>query len=203
MKKRILALVCAMTMVVGMSMTVCAAGSSSSSATASSTASTAAIVESATGQTIAETTLDRFAGEAKVETTVAGAKIEQATAAQATALVSEATKTIGKGAFIASVVDIKVPAGTGAAQFKISGISNVWAGQSVTILHQKADGSIEAIKPDKVENNAVTFTLTSYSPIAVVVNTTSPKTRDIVVAMSIIAVLALAGAAVAGKKVRQ
>lgn len=204
MKKKFLALVCAMTMVVGMSMSVCAAGSSSASAVAST--ATAPTATSAVGQTIADTTLEAFDKEASVETTVAGATVEKATIEEAKTLTAAATKTIGSGAFIASIVDIKVPTGTGAAQFTLKGISNVWAGQKVTVLHLKADGTVEAITPDKVANNEVTFTLTSYSPVAIVVDTTgtaSPKTRDIVVAMSIIAMLALCGATVAGRKVRQ
>lgn len=203
MKKKILAFVCAMTMVVGMGVSAFAASpaagtvSTSSNATATTT-TTVEAPKSEAGQTIADTTLAAFAKEATVE----GATVTTVTTTDAAALVAEANKVADK-AFIASIVDITAPAGS---TVTVKGVSNVWAGQKVLVLHKKADGTIETIVPSKVADHEVTFTSSTFSPFAIVVDTTattSPKTRDIVVAMSIIAMMALAGAAVAGKKVRQ
>lgn len=84
-------------------------------------------------------------------------------------------------------------------------VKNVVAGQNIVVLHQKADGTWETITPDKVENGKVTVTFTSLSPVAFVVAdgsaVVSPKTGDVAVPfVALLAVVAVAGAAVAGKK---
>lgn len=84
-------------------------------------------------------------------------------------------------------------------------VKNVVAGQNIVVLHQKADGTWETITPDKVENGKVTVTFSSLSPVAFVVAdgkaVVSPKTGDAAVPfVAVIAIVAFAGAAVAGKK---
>jgi arabinogalactan endo-1,4-beta-galactosidase len=59
---------------------------------------------------------------------------------------------------------------------------NIFAGDSLLVLHQKPDGSWEYIVPDKVEDGSVTVTFTSLSPVAFVklsdTNLSAPKTAD-------------------------
>ena len=114
------------------------------------------------------------------------------------------TYSAGKNTFIATIVDLQVPAGTGTATFTI-GCPNVWNGQNVTILHQKSDGSFENIKPDSVEDNKVTFTMTSYSPVAIVIDLSnkSPKTGDIFALVAAMAAVSGIGAAVCGRKAKK
>lgn len=195
MKKRILALACAMTLVFGMSLTVCAAGSpGSGSAASSATQSDKVSVDNSTGQVLTSATIEEFAKTTTISSGVEGATITAVPASTAKAMIAEANKIAGANTFIASIVDLQVPAGTGTATFTLA-CPNVWKGQNVCILHLKSDGTYEVIKPSSVENNAVTFTMTSYSPIAIVIDTASPKTADAGLATGmLIAVLAMAGA---------
>ena len=90
--------------------------------------------------------------------------------------------------------------------FEVAGVK---AGENVLVLH-KAGDAWETITPDKVENNSVTATFTSLSPVAILVNNTStaatsatsPKT-GIDMSMAAVEVMAVAFvglAVVAGKK---
>lgn len=202
MKKRILALVAAATLVMGMTMSVSAAASS----TASSTAQQVVVLPSTStvattgSQNITANTVAEFAQTTTVTTSVAGAKIEAASAETAAAAADQAKAIYGDNAFIATVVELTVPAGTGAAEFTL-GCPNVWKGQTVTILHQKADGSWEQITPSKVGNNYVTFTLTSYSPVAIAIDASkAPKTGDPMTAIAVMGMLSLAGAGLLKKR---
>ncbi len=210
MKKRILALVCAATMVMGMSLTVCAQGSGTAGKTAQNAVaqqSTEIVsIENNTGQTLSAATIASFAETTGIAAGVQGATIEAVPTNTAKAMIAEANNQVGANTFIAAVVDLKVPAGTGTATFTLT-CPNVWAGQKVTILHLKSDGTYEMITPSNVANNSVTFTMTSYSPIAIVIDTAaSPKTGDDgLAAGAMIALMAMAAAmagAVAYRKVR-
>lgn len=150
-------------------------------------------------QKLSEAAVAEFATTTTVQTSVAGATIAPVAPAVATAAVSQAKAVAGNNAFIASIVDLNVPAGTGEATFTL-GCPNVWAGQKVLILHQKSDGTWETITPSSVANNAVTFTLSSYSPVAIVIDTTAPKTGDMVLVVAGLAFMCLAGAVVFGRK---
>lgn len=195
MKKRILALVAAATLVMGMTMSVAAAGSSSSASVVVTTPTA-----STGSQTFDNATVAEFAQTTTVTTTVAGAKVEAASMATTQAAVAEANKIYGDSTFVASVVELTVPAGTGAAEFTL-GCPNVWKGQTVTILHQLSNGTWEKITPSKVGNNFVTFTLTSYSPVAIVIDATAaPKTGDPMTAMAVMGLVSLAGAGLLKKK---
>lgn len=201
MKKKILALACAMTLVFGMSLTV-SAEESNSAGSAAEEAQEVVSVENKTGQTLTGAAIEEFAKTTTVISGVSGASIGAVSNDTAKAMISEANRVVGQNAFVAAVVDLQVPAGTGAATFTI-GCPNVWKGQKVTIIHQKSDGTFETIAPDKVDNNAVTFTMTSYSPIALVVDAAAPKTADAGMATAaMLSVMSLAGLAVFGKKAR-
>lgn len=204
MKKRILALVCAMTLVLGMSLTVCAAGSSNAGSAANNAANNETSnttqsddkisVDNSTGQVLTSATIEEFAKTTTISSGVEGAKLAAVPADTAKAMITEANKIAGTNTFVASIVDLQVPAGTGKATFTLA-CPNVWKGQKVSILHLKADGTYEVIAPNKVENNAVTFTMTSYSPIAIVIDTASPKTADTGLAAGmLIAIMAMIGA---------
>lgn len=216
MKRKILACVCAMTLVFGMSMSVSAAESATSSATASEVANNAApsapaevlvsASDNATGQVLTADTIQYFADTTTVSG-VAGASLSAVSTETAKAMIAQAKTIAGSNTFIASIVDLNVPAGTGAATFTL-GCPNVWKGQNVTILHLKGDGTFETIQPSAVEDNKVTFTMTSYSPVAIVINTgaagvKSPKTGDMIALAAAMAALSGFGAAVCGRKAKK
>ena len=205
MKKRILALVAAATLVMGMTMSVSAASSATAGSTSSSSAQvvvvpTNPIIATTGSQNFDAATINEFATTTTVTTTVAGAKIEAASTTTAAAAVAEANKIYGDSTFVASVVELTVPAGTGAAEFTL-GCPNVWKGQTVTILHQLSNGTWEKITPSVVGNNYVTFTLTSYSPVAIVIDAAAaPKTSDPFTAVAVMGMVSLAGASLLKKK---
>ncbi len=213
MKKRILALACALTLVFGMTLSVSAAdGDSNTSPNAASDAQEAqeddddtvsiqndatevVTIPNSTGQSFDGATIAEFARTTTISSGVTGAAINPVSNETAKAIIATANSVIGANAFIASVVDLSVPEGTGTATFTLA-CPNVWKGQNVSILHLKSDGTYEVIKPSSVENQSVTFTMTSYSPIAIVIDTAAPKTADSGLASGmLIAALALIGAA--------
>lgn len=196
MKKRVFALVCTLVLMFAMSINVFAATSATGQDVADSSSDASATIGS---QTITDSTLSGYASTTKVSSNV-NATIGKVSMDVAKAAISQAKAVVGPNATIATIVDISVPEGTGAATFTLS--CNVAAGQNVTILHQKKDGSWEVIKPSNVSNGSVTFTLSSYSPVAVVVNGTAPKTADMVLLVAGIAVVCLAGATVFGRKAK-
>ncbi|MCH5281283.1 MAG: hypothetical protein J1E61_07410 [Lachnospiraceae bacterium] len=211
MKKRVFALVCAMVLMFAMSINVFAAESPNSQDVVEENTNEAADPAPAPAapdatltigtQTLDAGTLASFASTTKV-TSASGvdATIAPVSADVARAAVAQAKAVVGNNATIATVVDLVVPEGTGKASFTLT--CNVAAGQNVTILHQKKDGSWEAIKPSNVSNGSVTFTLSSYSPVAVVVNGTAPKTYDIIMMVAGVALVCLAGVAVFGRKAK-
>lgn len=196
MKKKLLAFVCAVVLAGTMGMTASAAGSVTTGSVVLNTDSGLAT----STQQFTEATIENFAKTTTVTSTV-NATISAVSVDTAKAGIAQAKAVVGENVFVASVVDLSVPAGTGEATFTV-GCPNVWAGQNVTILHQKADGTWETIKPISVENNAVTFTLSSYSPIVIAINATAPKTGDMVMVIAGLAVICLAGVTVFGKKAK-
>ena len=204
MKKKFLALVSAMALTIAMSITVCAAPSStasdnsgSSSSAGSTSTSTVAQESLATStQQFSNATLVEFASTTTIESGVAGATITAVSEETAASAIAQAQSVAGSNAFVAAVFDLNA---SEAGTFTI-GCPNVWAGQKVIILHQLSNGTWETITPSSVENNKVTFTMTSYSPVAIVVDTTAGKTGDVAPIIAIMAVTCLAGAVVFGKK---
>lgn len=206
MKKKILAFACAMTLIFGMGMSVSAASSSTSSATAGEVAELVSAKDNATGQVLTTETIKSFAETTSVSG-VAGASLTAVSTETAKAMISQARTIAGSNTFIASIVDLNVPAGTGTATFTL-GCPNVWKGQNVTILHLKSNGTYETITPSSVEDNKVTFTMTSYSPVAIVINTgstgaKSPKTGEIITLAAAMAAVSGIGAAVCGRKAKR
>lgn len=192
MKKKIFALALALTLSFAMSITASAAGS----VTTNSAAEAAKLAT--TTQQFTDATIAEFATTTTIKSDV-NATVGAASTATAKAAIAQAKAVVGDNAFVASIVEVNVPAGTQKATITL-GCPNVWAGQSVSILHQKADGTWETIKPDSVANNSVTFTMTSFSPVAIVIDAAAPKTGDAGMMVSVMAILCLAAAVVCSKK---
>lgn len=220
MKKKILALVCAGVMVMGMSITAFAApspnsgstaGSTSGSTTGSGTGSSSATSQGVTNnsgsnsssgsfnvganQVINASTLSFFAED----TTVEGGTVTAVDTATAQEAINQATQLYGNGTYIASIVDINVPGASFPYKLTIK-CSNVWKGQTVTVLH-KVNGQWERLKPSTIADNSVTVTVNSFSPFAIVVDThPSPKTGDVALMVSGLAGLFATGAVFTRKK---
>lgn len=192
MKKKIFALALALTLSFAMSITASAAGS----VTTNSAAEAAKLAT--TTQQFTDATIAEFATTTTIKSDV-NATVSAVSTETAKATIAQAKTVVGDNAFVASIVEVNVPAGTQKATITL-GCPNVWAGQSVTILHQKADGTWESIKPDSVANNSVTFTMTSFSPVAIVIDAAAPKTGDAGMMVSVMAILCLAAAVVCSKK---
>lgn len=126
------------------------------------------------GQEITETILSEFVSNTTVNAQVSGATYSQVAAADAATLIS-AVNTLNGTIRIATMIDIHVPDGTGMATFTV-GVPGLVSGQSVTVLHLRGDGAVERLPVSSVNNGSVTFTMTSYSPVAVIVDESSSTT---------------------------
>lgn len=199
MKKRVFALVSVLVLTFGMTVSVFA------SETKSPTAENTTTVPAATSAdgSFTDELLSAYANSTTVSTTVAGASVGKVSTSVAASAAARAKAVAGSGAVIATIVDLQVPAGTGSASFTLN-CPNVQAGMKIIILHQLSDGTWETINPSAVENGKVSFTMTSYSPVAVVIQNsaqgTAPKTGDIVMAVAFIAAVCLIGTVVFSKK---
>lgn len=199
MKKRVFALVCVLVLTFGMTVSVFA--SETKSPTAENT-TTVPAATSADGN-FTDELLSAYQANTTVSTTVKGASIGKVSTSVAASAAARAKAVAGSGAVIATIVDLQVPAGTGSASFTLN-CPNVQAGMKIIILHQLSDGTWETINPSAVENGKVSFTMTSYSPVAVVIQNsasgTAPKTGDIVMAVAFLAAVCLIGTVVFSKK---
>lgn len=199
MKKRVFALVSVLVLTFGMTVSVFA------SETKSPTAENTTTVPAATSAdgSFTDELLSAYANSTTVSTTVAGASVGKVSTSVAASAAARAKAVAGSGAVIATIVDLQVPAGTGSASFTLN-CPNVQAGMKIIILHQLSDGTWETINPSAVENGKVSFTMTSYSPVAVVIQNsasgTAPKTGDIVMAVAFLAAVCLIGTVVFSKK---
>lgn len=198
MKKRIFALAGALIMMFAMSINVFASQSDNGQHTAGNSPDASLTIGT---QTITESSLTEYASQTTVATDVEGASISAVSIDVAKAAVAQTKAVVGDNATIASIVDLVVPQGTGAATFTLN-VGQIRANQNVVVLHMKSDGAWEEITPSKVADGSVTFTLSSYSPVAVVIKATAPKTGDIILLVGGIAVVCLAGAAFFGKKAK-
>lgn len=190
MKKKFLALASAAVLTLSMSMTAFAANSPSAEVIASTVS----------GQTISEETLEEFVQGTTITTEVEGTTITPVEKSVAVVLVAAANEQVGANATIATMVDINVPEGTGTATFTL-GVPGLVEGQSVTVFHVKSDGTLETLPISAVNNGSVTFTMSSYSPVAVVVNATAPKTGEVnTMAIWLIVIVGIAGACGFGRK---
>lgn len=217
MKKRIFALMSALVLTFGMSVSVFAAGSADAGTTV-----TAVPVDSE----ITQDTADALANATELCEAPDGTTFKAVTAATANVAKEEAKKAAGSNAAIATVVDLIVPAGTEKASFTLA-LPAIKGTDSVLILHQKSDGTWETINPDSVADGKVSFTMTSFSPVAVVIKAAAvstgtvavpaptagaaapaaatsaliaPKTGDVLMAVAFMAVICLAGTVVSFKK---
>ncbi|MBE5895921.1 MAG: hypothetical protein E7285_09705 [Lachnospiraceae bacterium] len=187
MMKKIIALGSAMVLSLAFSLTAFAAPSVDTETVATD------------GTVYSEETVQAYAATTTVTSATVQASVGAVSTETAAAADNLATAYVGSTAVVATIVDIVVPEGTGAATFTLT-CPAVAAGMDVTILHQKADGNWEAITPDAVDNGSVTFTMTSYSPVAIVVNAAAPQTGDVAVYVAAMSMICLAGLCVSTKK---
>lgn len=213
MKKRIFALACALILVFGMNVTAFAANSPSADVIADASQ----LMESSATSTRA-TTATRADGTAVGVNVDKVASVDIVIGAK-----TEAAAKVGTNAQVVSVVDVTVDGG-GEATITLTNPA-IKAGQTIKILHKKADGTWETITPSSVVDGAVTFTMTDYSPVAIVVEAdsaaastataasaapaatstaaaTAPKTGDMSMMVSAMAVICLAGVVIFGKKAK-
>ncbi len=218
MKKRILAMVLVLVLTLGMSMTVMAAPSPEAGDLVGGDGaevepepepepeapkyvpSTETVVTTGSGEAISEASLYADLAATTLTTDVAGATLSNVGPQAAVCMVDKANAVVGANANILTMVDIQVPDGTGTESFTLN-VPGLVAGQSVVILHLKSATDIEVITPTAVNNGSVTFTMSSYSPVAVVVNATAPKTADANLAwVAVLAISCLGGAVFFSKK---
>ncbi len=149
--------------------------------------------------------------------------VKPATNAQVAAAKEEAKNLVAATATVLKAFDITLPEGDYSAGVKVTiGVPEVKAGQKIAVLHQKADGTWEKLAVNEVANGSVTATFYSFSPVAIVLESPepaqapdqtqtpaptpagdtpkSPKTGSDFPAALAVSVLALAGAAICGKK---
>jgi hypothetical protein len=185
MKKKLIALLTVTVLVLGCSMTAFAAESP----------------EAADAETDAEI-LNSGSIKAKsgdTEFSIAPANEEILTSAK------EAVKKLVKGdTTLLKVFSIELPQGV--TLDTVNGtpitieVEGIEAGQKISVLHQKDDGTWEEVKVTKVETGKVTALFKSLSPVAIVKKAKSNKTGEVFSYAGIICLLALAGAAYCTKK---
>ncbi|MCM1308329.1 MAG: LPXTG cell wall anchor domain-containing protein [Butyrivibrio sp.] len=131
--------------------------------------------------------------------TVTIAKVTEAVASSAEYEAKKVGENVGKDLEVFKLFDVKLSESDDTKGIKIKfDIEGIQAGQTVYVLHQKADGSWEQLD-NEVANNSVTATFESFSPVAIVVPK-APSTGDdsskAAPLIALAAVIALAGAAV-------
>lgn len=197
MKKRILALVCAMTMVLAMSLSVCAAGSSSAAGVAKQPAKTLINADdNVFGQVLDTDSFEYFANDTKID----GATVTAIGEAEANILLQYARAKWGKNFFVAAMFDQTGKTGTIEAT-----CSNILAGQNVVVLHQLPGYVVEEIIPSTVADHKLVYTVNSNSPFGFFVitgNASSPKTGEIIAMICALAVVSGFGAAACAKKAK-
>lgn len=169
MKKKLMgAVALAMAMALTFGMTVCAEESPAPSITA--TLNEAAAVESQQDVVIGgkSVTID------VKQTELSAAKVDEAytlvTDANIVKLIPNASNAGISAAFDLAIDEsLDISAGI-TLTFKVPAVANREAGKEVYVLHQKKDGSWEAIKPESVAaDGTIKAKFTSLSPVAVVV----------------------------------
>ncbi|MBR2627139.1 MAG: hypothetical protein IKD30_02665 [Peptococcaceae bacterium] len=215
MKKKIVALLTAAMMLV--SATTVLAAPSVSAGDLSSSKGNVTNAASMTDAQAEETAKDLAVAKDKVEgaenvtindVTPVDAATFKATAAEAVAAVkakfgvditAAVTGDTKVTAAIVAIMDIKAEITGDKADITVA-VPDVKAGETVIVLHQKADGTWEQLPVVQVVDGKVVFTATSFSPIAIVkVASTSVKT-GVVSVLPVLAAAGLVGAVVTGKK---
>lgn len=225
MKKKLLAVVTALTVMTMGTVTAFAASptvGTTESAVATQKASTSVAATATPAEYVAATTVSEgFTVEAVEETTVQAAAVEVQNAllndlatigtklgnSTITAAATDSSKKVT--ATILSVVNIDASTATKGddGNYTVTAsISGIAAGDSIAILHYTGS-AWETIIPSSVAAGSVTFKTASFSPFAVVklsveteTVTASPKTGEAMPAAVLLAVAGFAGAMVCGKK---
>lgn len=223
MKKKVLALVAALTVLTVGATSVFAASPSVGTVAAPVSTQTAATEVAATASAAeyaaATTASAGYEVKATSATTVQAAAVAAqnqlltdlatvGTALGNSAVVSAATDSTKKvTASVLSVVDVNASTATKDASGKYVvtlNIASIAAGDTIAVLHYNGT-AWETIVPTSVAAGSVTFATASLSPISVVKLevasvTASPKTGSTLPVAAMVIVFALAGAAVCGKK---
>lgn len=202
MKKKILGIVAAtLAMVLTFGMTVMAApssstGNNSAKAPAQNNAKKEA-TEYASGISASNKVV---IGGVETEVTVTVSAVTNETVAIAQ---ENAKALLSDTAVVMKAFDISLPAGDYSKGVQVTmNVPGVVAGQSISVLHMKADGSWEVLPVNKVENGAVTATFTSFSPVAIVSGAGSPKTGNVLPMAGVMMIIFLAGAAICVYRLR-
>ena len=192
MKKRILAFVCAAVMVLGMSLSVSAAGSSTASAKAEEVLVNT--TDNSFGQSFGTDTLAFFAQDTKVN----GGSVSQISSENAKSLIQFAREKYGKDVFIASLFEMSGKSG----EINLT-CSNIWKGQKIAVIHQISAGNFEILDAEVTADNQCKFTVSSCSPFAVVVlSSASPKTGEVIAMVLAMAAVSGFGAATCAKRAK-
>lgn len=192
MKKKLLAMLGVMVLTLGTSMSAFAAGSPSANSAA---ASTETVVTTPSGQNISEASLVTFAAETKMTSDVEGATMTATSTGAAVSLTYFAGEKVGANAKVLTMVDITA---SKPGKFTLA-VDGIVAGQNVTVLHLIDSTHVEVL-PATAGNGTVTFSMTSYSPVAVVTNATSPRTGANTVVIVLVAIAAASAAVFCTKR---
>ena len=212
MKKKLVALVSALTLLFGMSTAVYASNSVDAKAAADK---------------YTDSVLQNMSDKTSVEGP-AGTTITKVNKDAAVSAALYAKDNLGANAKIAAIVELTVPEGTAPGTTITLKNADIKEGDVVIILHQKKDGTWEQVVASAVGAGFVKFSLSEYSPIAVVVTaskkadtnantdakattttTTSanpskaPKTGDYNAVLCLMAMACFAGTLYLGKKAKR
>lgn len=193
MKKRILAFVCAAVMVVGMSLSVSAAGSSTASAKAEEVLVNT--TDNSFGQSFGTDTLAFFAQDTKID----GATVSQIGTQDAKEMIDFARSKYGNGVFFSAMFDLSGK--TGDVSFTSS---NIWKGQNVVAIHEISQGNYEVLPVEvTADNKGVIKGVKSNSPFGIVVLTSpAPKTGEVIAMVLAMAAVSGFGAATCAKRAK-
>ncbi|MDE7222893.1 MAG: hypothetical protein K2O34_03810 [Acetatifactor sp.] len=214
MKKKIVSLVGALVLTCAMSLNVFAAGSVTAEDLADATGTVAVAGVPTTGEAL-EKSADALAAATADDvkaTPITDSKQVLTLVKDVATLVGDTDQTVD----VVFMADLKADTDTVAVKMAVSSTETVWA------IHIKADGTVERIQ-GTVSGDTVTFKFSSYSPVAIVkvaqkagssapaasttTSTTTtvdgttvpaaPKTGDVAMMVTVMAVIFMAGAAVA------
>jgi len=194
MKKK-LAVVLAIVMVWAMGITAFAAPSATT-VTADKTGATETASALADGISVSTNSVKINGVDSTVVPTLKAVSAETVESAK-----ESAKKLVSSNATVLKLVDVSLPTSFEKATITFD-ITGVKAGQKVTVLHQKSDGTWEVISDSKVEDGKVTATFTSLSPVAFVVEGTADKTGTALPVLPLLALACLAGVIFCGTKVK-
>ena len=182
MSKRILAVVCAVSVMMFGTLAVSASGSTPLPvAPGTSVAGLLASMGIQTQSTTASTTTDTTVATSAAGTVKTEALPATTTASAVAAAPSVLGLSAGQSVNTLASYNVHLTAGKLPADIKFN-VAGVTANSNIKVLHQKADGTWESV-PVVVSNGSVTATFTSLSPVVIVEVATSttgasPKTGE-------------------------